>query len=34
MKIFKALEVFMGEEKVGTLAAMKDGRVAFEYDEQ
>lgn len=34
MNNYKTLEVFLGEHKVGTLAAMRDRRVAFEYDEE
>lgn len=33
MKEFKTLEVLMGDEKVGTLATMKNRCFAFEYDE-
>lgn len=34
MKRYKALEVFIHDRKVGTLAMMREGTVAFEYDRQ
>lgn len=34
MKRYKALEVFIHDRKVGTLAMMREDTVAFEYDGQ
>ena len=32
MKTFKYLEVFYHDQKVGTLAYTREGKIAFEYD--